>query len=103
MGAFVISPLPPVLLEPVQVAGPLRSQTLLCFSATTDPSVTLSPVADFPVSPVIRFPAPPISRRGEEGFSSCSAHPCHRAVAVTPPECLVPSVSLQTIHAAFAS
>jgi hypothetical protein len=25
MGAFVISPLPPVLLEPVQVAEPLRS------------------------------------------------------------------------------
>src|SRR5207248_1213948 len=25
MGAFVISPLPPILLEPVQAAGPLRS------------------------------------------------------------------------------
>jgi hypothetical protein len=25
MGAFVISPLPPVLLEPLQTAGPLRS------------------------------------------------------------------------------
>jgi hypothetical protein len=24
MGAFVISPLPPVLLEPLQTAGPLR-------------------------------------------------------------------------------
>jgi hypothetical protein len=30
--------------------------------------------------------APAISRRGEEGFSSCSACPCHRAVASTPPK-----------------
>jgi hypothetical protein len=29
--------------------------------------------------------APAISRRDEEGFSSCSACPCHRAVASTPP------------------
>jgi hypothetical protein len=54
-------------------AAHFAPQTLLCFSATTDPSATLSPVPDFPVSPVIRFPAPPISRRGEEGFSSCLA------------------------------
>src|SRR5450631_845502 len=59
----------------------------------TDPSATLSPFPDFPVSPVIRFPAPPISRRGEEGFSSCSVHPCHRAVATAPPECPAASVS----------
>ena len=31
-------------------------------------------------------PAPAISRRDEEGFSSCSACPCHRAVASTPPK-----------------
>ena len=30
--------------------------------------------------------APPLSRRGEEGFSSCSTCPRHRAVALTPPE-----------------
>ena len=65
--------------------GPFAPQTLLCFSATTDPSATLSPVPDFPVLPVIWFPAPPISRRDEEGFSSCLACPCHRAVASTPP------------------
>src|ERR1700738_2805236 len=29
--------------------------------------------------------APAISRRDEEGFSSCLACPCHRAVASTPP------------------
>jgi hypothetical protein len=31
--------------------------------------------------------APPLSRWGEEGFSSCSTCPRHRAVALTPPEC----------------
>ncbi len=30
--------------------------------------------------------SPPISRRDEEGFSSCSTRPGHRAVAPTPPE-----------------
>src|SRR5215467_16215403 len=42
-----------------------------------------------PISWVLQlygFPAPPISRRDEEGFSSCLARPCHRAVATTPPE-----------------
>jgi hypothetical protein len=33
-----------------------------------------------------------ISHRGEEGFSSCSAHPCHHAVVTTPPEELGASV-----------
>ena len=31
--------------------------------------------------------APPLSRWGEEGFSSRSTCPRHRAVAITPPEC----------------
>ena len=52
--------------------------------------------ADFPVLPVIRPTfAPPISRRGEEGFSSCLARPRHRAVATTPPECRSASASLR--------
>ena len=52
--------------------------------------------ADFPVLPVIRPTfAPPISRRGEEGFSSCLARPRHRAVATTPPECHSASASLR--------
>src|SRR6266849_3543921 len=35
--------------------------------------------------------APPLSRWDEEGFSSCSTCPCHRAVALTPPERAVAS------------
>src|SRR5262247_3642179 len=46
--------------------------------------------------------APVISHRGEEGFTSYSVCPCHRAVAFTPPrwECRIGQIS--TPHAAFA-
>ena len=39
------------------------------------------------------YPAPPISRWDEDGFSSCSTCPCHRATPTTPPECHDVSVS----------
>jgi hypothetical protein len=39
--------------------------------------------------------APGISPRDEEGFSSCSACPCQRAVAITPPEWSAASASLR--------
>ena len=40
---------------------------------------------------------PPISRRDEEGFSSCSARPRHRAVAPTPPEGSAASATLRRV------
>ena len=39
--------------------------------------------------------APPLSRRDEEGFSSCSTRPCPRAVALTPPEWSAAPASLR--------
>ncbi len=39
--------------------------------------------------------SPPISRWGEDGFSSCSARPCHRAAASTPPERPVATASVR--------
>src|SRR5262245_54661510 len=39
--------------------------------------------------------APPLSRRDEEGFSSCSTCPGHRAVAPTPPERPAASAALR--------
>ena len=53
-----------------------------CPAHTTNPTVTLSSSTDFPGSPVIRPTLlPPISRRDEEGFSSCATRPvspcCH--------------------------
>jgi hypothetical protein len=92
-GCFYHSPLPPWVSENRKQQGPFAPRTLLRFLATTGPSATLSSSIDFLGSPVIRLPAPPISRRDEEGFSSCLAHPCHRAAANTPPECSVASVS----------
>ena len=92
-GCFYHSPLPPWVSENCKQQGPFAPRTLLRFRATMGPSATLSPSTDFLGSPVIRFAAPPISRRDEEGFSSCLAHPCHRAAANTPPECSVASIS----------
>ena len=47
-------------------------------------------------------PSPAISRRDEEGFSSCLACSCRRAVASTPPrwDCRIGQISAP--HAAFA-
>src|SRR5450759_1689003 len=56
IGDFVIPPLPPVGLEFVHTAGPLRSTGITPLHATTGPSATLSSSTDFPASPVIRFP-----------------------------------------------
>ena len=92
MGAFIIHPCLPFWGSRCTQQGLFAPRSLPA-SATTGPSVTLSPSTDFLVSPVIRLPAPPISRRDEEGFSSCLAHPCHRAAATTPPECSTASVS----------
>jgi len=93
MGAFIIHPCLPVSQRKCKQQGPFTPRTLLRFFATMGPSATLSSSTDFLGSPVIRFAAPPISRRDEEGFSSCLAHPCHRAAANTPPECPTASVS----------
>ncbi len=46
--------------------------------------------------------APPISRRDEEGFSSCSPCPSSRAAAITPSECPLASARFREGHAAFA-
>src|SRR5215468_3008532 len=96
MGAFVISPVPPFLMRNCQQQGSFARRALPRFLATPNPSATLSSSADFPVVPVIRpTQLPPLSRRDEEGFSSCSTRPSHRAVAPTPPEQPAASASLR--------
>ena len=84
MGAFVISPRAclPSCRRNYKQQGPFAPRALPCFLATTNPTVTLSSSTDFPGSPVIRPTLlPPISRRDEEGFSSCATRPvspcCH--------------------------
>src|SRR6516225_12249005 len=94
MGAFVISPLPPICWSSCTTAGPLRSTGITRFFATTGPSATLSSSTDFPVLPVIRLLFRGFLPRDEEGFSSCLMCPCHLAVAIAPPDRIVASVSL---------
>jgi hypothetical protein len=61
--------------------GPFALRTLLRFNANTSLAATVSPSADFPVDAgYTAVLAPPISRWDEDGFSSCSACPCHRAI-----------------------
>jgi hypothetical protein len=77
----------PMLSEDYSQQGPFAPQTLLRFIAHTNPSATLSPFDSFPAVHGYRiYLAPEISLWDEEGFSSCSACPYHRAVATTPPE-----------------
>jgi hypothetical protein len=85
-----------MLLESLQTARSLRSVRITRLRRSYGP--LRHPLAFPPTSRCHRlygFLFPPISRRGEEGFSSCLAHPCHRAAAATPPECPVASVSLR--------
>ena len=107
---MVVSPadeaLPPSLDTPplIRAAEGLEpSGSKRCPAHTTGPSATLSPSAHFPGFAGYRtYLAPTISRRGEEGFSSCLACPCHRAVASTPPKWDSRVDQISAAHAAFA-
>ena len=82
--------------SPCRQQGRFPLPALPGFLGTTSPSATLSPVSRLSGAPgYTAYPAPPISRRGEEGFSSCLARPRHRAVATTTPECRSASASLR--------
>ena len=88
IGAFLISPLPPMSSKSLQTAGPLPPPALPGFTGTTSPSATLSPVSRFPgAAGYTAYLCSADFQRGEEGFSSCLARPRHRTVATTPPEC----------------
>src|SRR3979409_2805820 len=90
-------------LETLQMAGPLRSADITPFPHYSGPSRHPLVFGRLPgVAGYTAYLAPAISRRDEEGFSSCSACPCHRAVASTPPRsrCRVGQISAP--HAAFA-
>src|ERR1035437_9008258 len=96
-------PLPPVLLEPLQTAGPLCSTGITRLHRYCGP--IRHPLAFGPFPGVAGYKAylpPAISRRGEEGFSSCLACPCHRAAAFTPPKWCSRINQISAAHAAFA-
>ena len=96
IGAFIISPLPPMLPKSLQTAGPLPSTGVTRLHRYYQPLRHPLAVSRLPGAPgYTAYLAPPISRRGEEGFSSCLARPRHRAVATTPPECRSALASLR--------
>src|SRR5512142_2457511 len=82
MGAFVISPLPPLALEEYEQQGPFAPRALPRLTATAGPSATLSPPDDFPgVSGYTAGLAPPLSRAGRGGLPQLlgmSLSPCRR-------------------------
>ena len=85
------------------MAGPLRSADITPLHRYYGPSRHPLVFGRLPgFAGYTAYLAPTISRRDEEGFSSCLACPCHRAVASTPPRwwCRVGQIS--TPHAAFA-
>jgi len=82
---------------PPGAQSPFAPRTLLRFIANTNPSATLSSFDSLPAVHGYRtYLAPEISPWDEEGFSSCSACPCHRAVATTPPKWITVSISFQS-------
>lgn len=83
-------------VKELRTAGPLRS------AGITPPRRYCGPLRHplafgrLPgVAGYTAYLSPPLSRRGEEGFSSCSMCPRHRAVAPTPPERPVASAELR--------
>src|SRR3974377_1024669 len=80
------------------MAGPLRSTDITPLPRYCGPGRRPLVFGRLPgVAGYTAYLAPAISRRDEEGFSSCSACPCHRAVASTPPRCPAVSVSVRLL------
>src|SRR5450756_1678148 len=76
MDAFVISSLPSPMLETLQMAGPLRSADITPLHRHYGPSRHPLVFGRLPgFAGYTAYLAPTISRRDEEGFSSCSACP----------------------------
>jgi hypothetical protein len=102
MGAFVISPLPPVLLESLQTAGPLRSADVTPLPRYYRPSRI--PLAIYRFPGVAGYTAS-LLRRFLDGTRRVSPVARHDLVTVlslpTPPKCFAAS-ALATLHAAFA-
>jgi len=91
-----------VLSEEAQTAGPLCSTDITPCHCFYGPLRHNLPVGRLPgVTGYTAYLAPPLSRREEEGFSSCLARPCHRAAATTPPESSNRVSQPATLDAAF--
>ena len=93
-GVFIIRPCLPYRHGNCVAAGLLCSPNITPVLRYYEPIHHRLVVSHFPgLAGYMAYPAPSISRWDEDGFSSCLACPCHRAVPNTPPERLIASVS----------
>ncbi len=103
MGAFIISPLPPFLIQTSCAARSLRSAGVTPLLRYYGPSRHRLAFSRFPgCAGYTAYLAPPISRWDEDGFSSCSACPCHRAAPNHPAGVTCRVSQSAPCHAAFA-
>ncbi len=103
MGAFIISPLPPILTKELCAAGSLGSTGVTPLHRYYGP--IRHPHASAPLPGVVGYRnglAPWISPRGVEGFSSCFTCPCHRATVEHPAGVDSRISHFSLAHAAFA-
>src|SRR5260370_29856981 len=96
MGAFLISPLPPVLLEPLQTAGPLRSTDVTPLPRYHRPSRIPLAVHRLPGASSADFST---GRGGFLQLLSMTLSPC---CPYQPRRSVSSLQSLATLHAAFA-
>src|SRR4051794_15737247 len=103
MGVFIIPPLPPLSSEELRTAGPLRSTGITPLQRYYGPLRHPLVVGRLPgAAGYTAYSASALSGRDEEGFSSCSACPCRRAVANHPAGAIRRVHRPATGHAAFA-
>jgi len=102
MDAFVISSLPPVLLEELLTVGFLYSPGITPVHCSYEPIRHPLAFGSLPsVSGYRTYLSLEISSQGKEGFSSCLVYPCYHAVATTPPKWYSCINQFSTAHAAF--
>ena len=103
MGAFVISPRPPLLTQTSCAARPLRSTGVTPLPRYYGPGRRRLAFGRLPgCAGYTAYLAPPISRWDEDGFSSCSACPCHRAAPNHPAGVTCRVSQSAPCHVAFA-
>src|SRR5215469_17946624 len=103
LGVFIIHPCLPYCSNLCKQQGLFAPRTLLRFSATVDPSDSLSSSTDFPVFPVIRLPASAISGTGRGGSLQLLGVSLSSCCRFNPASVNRRVSQFATFHAAFAS